>query len=58
MSTGAVIETVKGTPGMLPPGAVATVAGFGAGTFNTTGFQITFGGTLGLVNVNSLTSST
>ena len=52
--TGAVIETVKGTQGMLPPGAVATVAGFGAGTFNTTGFQVTFGGTLGLVNVNSL----
>ena len=52
--TGAVIETVKGSQGMLPPGAVATVAGFGAGTFNTTGFQVTFGGTLGLVNVNSL----
>ena len=52
--SGAVIETVKGTQGMLPPGALATVAGFGAGTFNTTGFQVTFGGTLGLVNVNSL----
>ena len=24
---------------------------FGAGTFNDTGFQVTFGGTLGLVNV-------
>ena len=52
--TGVVLETAKGSPGMLPPGAVATVAGFGAGTFNTTGFQVTFGGTLANLNLSSL----
>ena len=41
--------------GILPPGATATVAAFGAaGTFNDFGFQVTFGGTLGLVNVSQL----
>ena len=37
-------ETVKGAPGLLPPGATGAVAGFGGGTFNDTGFQVTFGG--------------
>ena len=36
---------------ILPAGATATVAGFGGGAFNNTGFQITFGGTLALTNV-------
>jgi hypothetical protein len=36
---------------LLPAGATATVAGFGGGTFNNTGFQVTYGGTLGLQNV-------
>ena len=44
-ASGTVTETTKGTPGMLPPGATATVAGFAGGTFNDTGFQVTFGGT-------------
>ena len=53
--TGSVAETVKGTPGMLPIGATATVAPFGAaGIFNDFGFQVTFGGTLGLLNTSQL----
>ena len=53
--TGTVAETVKGTPGMLPVGATATVPPFGAaGIFNDFGFQVTFGGTLGLVNTSQL----
>ena len=28
-ATGTVTETVKGAPGILPPGATGTVAGFG-----------------------------
>src|SRR6185436_7866854 len=36
---------------ILPAGASATVAGFGNGTFNNTGFQITYGGTLATTNV-------
>ena len=53
--SGTVAETVKGTAGILPPGATATVAAFGAaGNFNDFGFQVTFGGTLGLVNVSQL----
>ena len=31
---------------LLPAGATATVAGFGGGAFNNTGFQVTFTGTL------------
>ena len=53
--TGTVVEAVKGGVGILPVGATATVAGFGAGTFNTTGFQVTFGGTIGLTNLSSFT---
>ena len=30
---------------ILPAGVTVTVAGFGGGTFNNTGFQLTFGGT-------------
>ena len=36
---------------ILPAGATATVAGFGGGTFNNTGFQVTFTGTLAATNV-------
>ena len=36
---------------ILPAGATATVAGFGGGAFDNTGFQVTYGGTLGHVNV-------
>ena len=45
-AAGTVTETTKGTQGILPAGATGTVAGFGAGTFNDTGFQVTFGGGL------------
>lgn len=54
-AAGTVAETTKGSAGVLPPGGTATVAGFFNGTFNTTGFQVTFGGTLALTNVSSLT---
>ena len=36
---------------ILPAGATATVAGFGGGGFNNTGFQVTFTGTLAATNV-------
>jgi hypothetical protein len=36
---------------LLPAGATVTVAGFGGGAFNNTGFQMTFGGTLAATNV-------
>jgi hypothetical protein len=36
---------------LLPVGATATVAGFGGGTFNNTGFQVTFTGALATTNV-------
>jgi hypothetical protein len=53
--TGSVAETAKGTGGVLPTGATAAVAPFGAtGIFNGYGFQVTFGGALGLVNVSQL----
>ncbi|HXV34247.1 MAG TPA: M12 family metallo-peptidase [Gaiellaceae bacterium] len=53
--SGSVAETVKGAPGILPIGATATVAPFGAtGIFNDFGFQVTFGGALGLVNTSQL----
>jgi hypothetical protein len=53
--TGSVAETVTGAPGMLPVGATAAVAPFGnTGIFNDFGFQVTFGGGLGLVNVSQL----
>ena len=35
----------EGVAGIIPPTSTATVAGFGGGTFNNTGFQVTFGGT-------------
>ncbi len=36
---------------ILPAGVTVTVAGFGGGTFNNTGFQLTYGGTAALTNV-------
>ena len=55
VSSGSVAETAKGTAGILPPGATATVAAFGgAGALADTGFQVTFGSGLGLVDVNAL----
>jgi hypothetical protein len=57
-TTGSVAETVKGTTGILPPGATGVVAAFGgAGALLDTGFQVTFGAGLGLVDVDSLTIS-
>ncbi|HXZ56714.1 MAG TPA: M12 family metallo-peptidase, partial [Gaiellaceae bacterium] len=50
-TSGTVSTTTPGTSGILPSGATATVAGFGGGTFNNTGFQVTYGGTLALTNV-------
>ena len=45
----------KGTKGLLPIGATATIAAWGgAGALNDAGFQVTFGGNLGLVNVSAL----
>ena len=45
VSNGTVTETVKGAPGLLPPGATGTVAAFGgAGALTDAGFQVTFGG--------------
>ncbi len=36
---------------ILPAGATVTIAGFGGGALNNTGFQMTFGGTLAATNV-------
>jgi hypothetical protein len=36
---------------ILPAGTVTTVAGFGGGTFNNTGFQVTFSGTQAATNL-------
>jgi hypothetical protein len=47
--TAAGIQTAL-TP-ILPAGGTVTVAGFGGGTFNNTGFQITYTGTLAGTNV-------
>ena len=38
----------------MPAGATAAVAGFFGGTFNDTGFQVSFGGTLAGIDVPSL----
>ena len=54
-ATGTVVESLKGGNGILPAGSTAAVAGFaGSGTLDDTGFQVTFGGTLASVNVDSL----
>jgi hypothetical protein len=55
-ATGTVAETTKGGGnGILPAGATVTVAGFGgAATFDDTGFQVTFGGTLANLDLPSL----
>src|SRR3954471_14175539 len=45
-TSGTVTTTTAGTSGVLPTGVTGTVAGFGGGTFNNTGFQATFGGAL------------
>ena len=50
-ASGTVSTTTAGVAGILPTGATGTVAGFGGGTFNNTGFQVTFGGTLATTNV-------
>ena len=47
-------ETTKATHGILPAGTTAAVTGFGGGTFDDTGFQITFGGLLAGVDIESL----
>jgi len=53
--TGAVAETTKGSSGSLPPGVAVTVAPyFNVNPFNTSGFQVTFSGILGLTNANAL----
>jgi hypothetical protein len=52
---GAVTETVKGSPGMVPVGATAAVSGFGgAGAAGPEGFQVTFGGILAQQDVPAL----
>ena len=48
-------ETAKGTAGVVPAGATAAVAGFFGGTFNDTGFQVSFGGTAAGIDLPSLT---
>ncbi len=54
-AAGTVAEATKGTAGILPPGATSIVAAWGgAGALNDTGFQVTFGTGLGLVDVDSL----
>ena len=52
--TGAVTTTTQGTSGILPVGATGVVAGFGGGTFDGTGFQVSFGGVLAAQNLDSL----
>jgi outer membrane protein OmpA-like peptidoglycan-associated protein len=54
-TSGAVLEVVAGGPGIIPAGATATVAGFGGGAFDETGFQVTFGTALANVAVAPLT---
>lgn len=49
--TGVITETTPGSSGILPIGVSATVAGFGNGAFNNTGFQVTYGGILAATNV-------
>jgi hypothetical protein len=54
-TAGTVTETQKGTAGVLPPGSTATVAAFGGtGALNDTGFQVTFGAGLGLIDIDNL----
>jgi hypothetical protein len=50
--TGAVTETTKGAPGILPPGATGTVNAWGGGnTLDATGFQVTYGAGLGGIDL-------
>ncbi|WP_231127059.1 M12 family metallo-peptidase [Motilibacter aurantiacus] len=52
-SAAGIKEALESSPGW-PAGGVATVAGFANGTFNDTGFQVTFTGTLAGVNVEQI----
>ncbi|NHC15982.1 M12 family metallo-peptidase, partial [Motilibacter deserti] len=52
-SAAGIKAALESSPGW-PAGGIATVAGFAAGTFNDTGFQVTFTGTLAGVNVDQL----
>jgi hypothetical protein len=54
-ASGTVTEAVKGARGMLPPGATGTVQGFGGGTFDDSGFQVTFGASLANLDLPPLT---
>ncbi len=49
--SGTSVEALKGAAGLLPSGATVTVSGFGGGTFNGNGFQVTFSGTLASTDV-------
>jgi hypothetical protein len=54
-AAGTVVETTQGTKGILPPGATATVGGWGGATvLDDNGFQVTFGAALGSVDVAPL----
>ena len=50
-ATGTVSETTKGGVSKLGAGATADVVGFFAGTFDDTGFEVRFGGTLATTNL-------
>jgi hypothetical protein len=54
-AAGTVVETTKGSAGIVGAGATAAVTGFFGGTFNDTGFQVSFGGALAGQNVEALT---
>ena len=54
-ATGSVVETTKGTTGILPARATGVVAAFGgAGALGDTGFQVTFGAELGQMDLAPL----
>ena len=54
-TAGTVNETTKGGNGVLPSGTTATVTGFGgAAGLDDTGFQVTFGGLLAAIDIESL----
>jgi len=51
---GTVVETTKGGPAKLGPGAGAEVLGFFGGAFDDNGFEVRFGGSLANTNVPQL----
>ena len=53
--SGSVVETTKGTAGILPAGATATVAASGFGGTTGTGIQVTFGGALAAAQLGAAT---